>query len=245
MGTKRIGLARFEALIEALKRDIKLGLGTGGLAGLHQQWNCNFGGVLAGEGQAISTLNVLTPGTVALNLSKQVEAIANQADVATAAQAVEVMGGTGVLGVDVAIGTTGVPGQTPTVTQRISRLTGGISGGVTMTAGADMTAQGDETLILFTDNVFSTTGVLKLTLATDNSLLATSSEIWVSGDGNDILTRQTAPGTGNNIMTLTDTGDCTILAGSYVYLHAGNASNEMAMKAVIRTSGGTVAVTFS
>ena len=245
MGTKRIGLARFEALIEALKRDIKLGLGTGGLAGLHQQWNCNFGGVLAGEGQAISTLNVLTPGTVALNLSKQVEAIANQEDVATAAQAVEVMGGTGVLGVDVAIGTTGAPGQTPTVTQRISRLTGNISGAVVMGVGADMPLTGDETLILFTNNVFSNTGILSLTLNAGNELLSTSSEVWVSGDGTDILTRQTAPTTDDQIVVLTDTGDCTILAGSFIYLHAGSGNDQMAMKAVIRTSGGTVAVTYT
>ena len=245
MGTKRIGLARMEALIEALKRDIKLGLGTGGLAGLTTQWNCNFGGLLAGETQAVSTLNLLTPGTVALNLSKQVEAIANQAAVPTAAQAAQVMGGTGVLGVDVAIGTTGSPGQTPTVTQRISRLTGDISGTVVMTAGADMANQGDETLILFTGNTFDTTGILKLTLNSANELDAESSEIWVTADGTDVLTRQTAPTDLDQILVLTDTGDCTILAGSFIYLHSGAADDTMTCKAVIRTSGGTVAVTYA
>ena len=244
MGTKRIGLARIEALIENLKRDIKLGLGTGGMAGLHPQWNCNFGGLLAGEAQNVSTLNLLTPGTVALNLSKQVEAIANQGNVPTAAQAAAIFGGTGVAGVDVAIGTSGSPGQTPTVTQRISRLTGDISGTVVMTAGADLASAGDETLILFTGNTCSSSGVLKLTLNAANELDAESSEIWVTADGSQVLTRQTAPTDLDQILILTDTGDCTILAGSFIYLHAGANTDTMTCKAVIRTSGGTIAVTY-
>ena len=244
MGSKRIGLARVEALIENLKRDIKLGLGTGGLAGLHPQWNCNFGGLLAGEDPATSAANLLTPGTVALNLSKQVEALAKQDAVVSAADATKIFGGTGVGGGDVAIGTTGSPGTTPTVTQRVSRLTGDISGTVTMAAGADMTAGGDETLILFTGNTFSSTGVLKLTLAADNELQAASCEIWCSADGSDVLTRQTAASDDDQILILTDTGDCTILAGSYIYLHADDADDDMQCKAVIRTSGGTIAVTY-
>lgn len=244
MGSKRIGLARVEALIENLKRDLALGLGTGGLAGLHSQWNCNFGGLLAGQSQDVSTLNLLTPGTVALNLAKQLESLSKQDAVVSAADATKIFGGTGVVGVDVAIGTTASPGQTPTVTQRVSRLTGGISGTVTMSVGADMASAGDETLILFKENTFASTGVLKLTLHGDNELDAESSEIWVTADGTDVLTRQTAPTDADQILILTDTGDCTILAGSYIYLHSGNNTDVMSCKAVIRTSGGTVAVTY-
>jgi hypothetical protein len=244
MGTKRIGLARVQALIENLKRDITLGLGQGGLGGLHPQWNCNFGGLLAGEAQNVSTLNLLTPGTVALNLSAQVESLGSQSAVVSAADATKIFGGTGVVGVDVAIGTTGSPGQTPTVTQRVSRLTGDVSGTVVMTAGADMTTAGDETLILFTGNTFASSGVLKLTLNSANELDAESSEIWVTADGTDVLTRQTAPTDLDQILILTDTGDCTILAGSFIYLHAGNNTDVMSCKAVIKTSGGTIAVTY-
>ena len=245
MGTKRVGLARVEALLESLKRDIAWGLGTQQPSGCAAQWNQNFGGHLAGEPQAVSTLNVLTPATTALWLSKLVEPYASQADVVSAADAGVLLGGTGVAGADVGIGTTGSPGQVPTVDQRVSRLTGGISGTVVMTAGADMTTAGHETLILFTGNTFDTTGILKLTLNANNELDAESTEIWCSGDGTDVLTRQTAPTDGDQILVLTDTGDSTILAGSFIYLHAGNNTDVMSCKAVIRTSGGTVAVTYA
>jgi len=262
MGSKRIGLARVEALLENLKRDIQWGGGTkfngveqfpaGQLGveckkfGLNEQWNVNFGGPLSGEVQGDSTLNVLTPGTTALNLSKAIEKLASGGvDSITDEVAVKIFGGTGVDGVDVAIGTTGSPGQTPTVTQRIARLTGGVSGTVTMSAGADMTTDGDECLILFTGNTFASSGILKLTLHANNELDAESSEIWVTGDGTDILTRQTVPTDADQILVLTDTGDCTILAGSYIYLHAGNNTDVMSCKAVLRTSGGTIAVTYA
>jgi hypothetical protein len=113
-----------------------------------------------------------------------------------------------------------------------------------MTAGADMTTAGDETLILFTGNTFASSGVLKLTLNSANELDAESSEIWVTADGTDVLTRQTAPTDLDQILILTDTGDCTILAGSFIYLHAGNDTDVMSCKAVIKTSGGTIAVTY-
>jgi len=259
MGSKRMGLARFEALIENLKRDLALGAGTkinGGpdlyndgipctQYGLMEQWNTNFGGLLAGQDPATSAANLLTPGTTAFNLSRAVEAIAGASGVPSAANAATVFGGTGVLGVDVAIGTTGSPGVTPTVTQRISRLTGGVSGTVVMSAGADMTGAGDETLILFTGNTFASSGVLKLTLAADNELQAASFEMWVTAEGTNVLTRVTAASDDDQIIVLTDTGDCTILAGSFIYLHADDASDDMQCKGVIRTSGGTIAVTFA
>ena len=257
MGSKRIGLARVEKMLENLKRDIAWGPGTtfnGGADlnnsgipctqyGLMEQWNTNFGSELAGADPEVSTLNVLTSGVVAFNLSRALEGIASQTDAPSAAHASAVFGGTGVAGADVAIGTTASPGQTPTVTQKIHRLTGGVSGTVTMSAGADLTTKGDETLILFTGNTFDSTGILKLTLHSNNSLDAESSEVWVTADGTNVLTRQGAFTDGNNTIVLTDTGDCTILAGSYVYLHAGHNSNVMCCKAVIRTTGGTIAVT--
>ena len=251
-----IGLNRIENLIERLDRDLDLTntkingveLAPGGLAttllGLHPQWNCNFGAELAGADPATSAANLLTSGVTAFNLSKVLEPMASATAVPTAANAATVFGGTGVLGVDVAIGTTGSPGTTPTVTQRITRLTGDISGTVVMSAGADMTGAGDETLILFTGNTFSSTGILKLTLAADNELQANSFEVWVSGSGTDILTKVTAATDDDQIIILTDTGDCTILAGSFLYFHADDASDDMQCKGVIRTSGGTIAVTF-
>jgi len=258
MGSKRIGLARVEKLLENLKRDIEWGSGTKfngqpfgdvdipcasqGLSGL---WASNFGGpTLEGLDPDAACANLLTPGTTALKMSRVLEGVAARSAVPTVANAATALGGTGVLGVDVAIGTTASPGTTPTVAQRISRLTGDVSGTVVMAAGADMTGANDATLILFTGNTFSSSGILKLTLAADNELQANSFEMFVTADGTDQLTRVTAASDDDQIIILTDTGDCTILAGSFIYLHADDGSDDMQCKGVIRTTGGTIAVTF-
>ena len=283
MGSKRIGLARVEALLEALKRDINFTSttltdciittsaaatftgahsisGTGAhtvygqdmynngiqttMWGLHPQWSANWGAaIMQGLDPASGTDDVLSSGVTALNLSKALEYVAGLTAVPTAVHAATVFGGSGVLGVDVPIGTSGAPGATPTVTQRISRLTGGISGTVVMTVGADMTTAGDETLILFTGNTLAGTGILKLTTHANNSLDAESSEVWVTTEGTDLLVRQAAFVDGRNLILLTDTGLSTILAGSFLYLHAGHDSNILCVKGVIRTTGGTVVVT--
>ena len=283
MGNRRMGLARMDALLEKLDRDIDLtnstltdctittsaaatftgahaisGTGTHTIYGqdqynsgnhttmfgLHPQWSANFGEPkFQGLDPAAGTDDVVTSGNVALNLSRALEYIAGLSAVPTVAHAATVFGGSGVLGVDVAIGTTGAPGQTPTVTQRIARLTGNVSGTVVMTVGADLTTAGDECLILFTGNTFGSSGLLKLTMHANNSLDAESGEVWCTTDGTDLLTRQGAFTDGRNLILLTDTGDSTILAGSYLYFHAGNDSNVMCVKGVIRTTGGTIAVT--
>jgi len=285
MGSKRMGLGRMEALLEAVDRDLDLANSTltnciittsaavtftgahavsgtgvhtvyghdmynGGIHttmfGLAPQWNTNFGGaLLEGEDPGTSAANVLTSGVTAVNLAKALAYIAGTTAVPTAAHAATVFGGTGVTGVDIAIGTTASPGTTPTVTQRIARLTGGVSGTVVMAAGADMAGAGDECLILFTGNTFASSGVLKFTLNTDNELEAAANEVWVTGDGTDVTTQPAACTNLDAIIILTDTGDCTILAGSYIYLHADDASDNMQMKACIRTSGGTIAVTYA
>jgi len=262
---RRIGLGHLETLMENLKRDITWGpetkfnaiqrfdnsiTGTLSQLGYATQWNCNFGGPLQGQAQAESTLNLLTPAQVMMNLSKVIVQ-SGMADTDTnenppsAASASIVFGETGVAGADVAIGTTAEPGTTPTVTQRITRLTGDVSGTVTMATAADMTTAEDQTLILFTGNTFSSSGVLKLTLHGNNELDAESSELITTADGSDIMNRATAPSDADQIIVLTDTGDCTILAGSYIYLHAGANTDTMSCKAMIRTSGGTIAVTYA
>jgi hypothetical protein len=220
------------------------------LLGLNPQWNLNFGGAVlqaAAGTQAASTLDVLTPANTMLRLSFALEKVASQTAAPTAAQATQVFGGTGVAGADVAIGTTASPGQTPTVTQRISRLTGGISGTVTMSAGADMASAGDETLILFTGNTFASTGILKLTLHADNELDADSTEVLVTEAEGFVntLEREAAATDADQIIVITDTGDSTIVAGSYLYLHSGNNTDEMSLKGCLRTTGGTVAVTYA
>jgi len=258
MGTKRIGLARIEALIENLKRDLNLGDGAKlngisidqdvpfELQGLAHPWTLNFGGdQIAGLATAPTTANVLTEPIVALKCSRVLENIASATDVPSAAIAAKVFGGTGVLGVDVAIGTTGTPGQTPMVDQRISRLTGNVSGTVVMTNAADMAAEDTETLILFTGNTFASSGILKLGLHDDRALDAESCEVFVTADGTDAMSRVTVADDDDTLIILTDTGDCTILAGSYLYFHSHHATDVTAVKGCIRTTGGTIAVTFA
>jgi hypothetical protein len=257
MGNRRMGLKRIEALMESLKRQLNLDGSqllfdsnevSGGLPlmnfGLHPQWNTNFGSeTVEGTDPATSSVNSLTSNKVALLLSKVLAPIATQGAVPTAAQATQCFGGTGVVGTDTTIAAV----ATPTVTQRISRLTGNITGTITMTAGDDMVAQNSETLILFTENSFvGGSGVLKLTLNGSNSLLRASSEAWVSSAaGSDVLTKEanTDFTDGHNTIVITDDGNnSTILAGSFIYLHTGAADNSVACKAVIRTSGGVVTI---
>lgn len=258
MGTKRIGLARVEALIENLKRDLSLGDGAkiNGMAidpdvpfellGLSKPWNGNFGAdAAAGLATAQEVEGVLSIPLRVLNCSRALEGIANATDAPSAAVATKLFAGTGVAGADVAIGTTAAPGQTPLVHKKVSRLTGGVSGTVTMTAAADLAADGDHSLILFTGNTFASSGILKLATHADAELDAESSEIFVTADGTDALTRVAAPTDADQTIILTDTGDCTILAGSFLYFYKHHATDVCSVKGCIRTSGGTIAVTYA
>ena len=216
------------------------------LLGLAKPWSSNFGGdQVAGLATAATTANVLTEPLIALKCSRALQSIADATDTPSAAIAAKVFGGTGVAGADVAIGTTGAPGVTPMVDQRISRLTGDVAGTVVMSIAADMAADDTETLILFTGHTFSSSGILKLTLHGDRELDAESSEVFVTAEGTDAMTRATVPTDGDDEIVLTDTGDCTILAGSYLYFHSHHASDVTAVKGVIRTTGGTIAVTYT
>ena len=257
MGTKRVGLARVEALIENLKRDLSLGEGAkiNGMAidpdipfellGLSKPWSGNFGAdAVVGTPAAQEVAGVLSIPLRVLNCARALEGIANASDAPSAAVATKIFGGSGVAGADVAIGTTADPGQTPLVHKKISRLTGGVSGTVTMTAAADLAADTHEALILFTGNTFASTGILKLNTHADAELDAESSEVFVTGDGTDALTRVGVPTDADQQIILTDTGDCTILAGSFLYFYKHHATDVCAVKGCIRTSGGTIAVTY-
>ena len=257
MGTKRIGLARVEALIENLKRDLSLGDGAkiNGVSidpdipfemlGLANPLCRNFGGPTVAGLATEDTDNILTQPLAALNIARALEGVANASAPPTAAVTTKIFGGSGVAGLDVAIGTTAAPAQTPMVDQRVSRLTGDISGTVTMSTAADMVADNTETLILFTGNTFSSSGILKFDTHANRGLDASSCEVFVTANGSDELTRVAVCSDDDTLITITDAGDCTILAGSYLYFHSNAADDSTAIKGVIRTTGGTVGVTFA
>ena len=48
-----------------------------------------------------------------------------------------------------------------------------------------------------------------------------------------------------NIILTASGADTTILAGSYIYLNPGADGDELAIKGCIRTTGGTVAITYA
>ena len=106
----------------------------------------------------------------------------------------------------------------------------------------DLASQNNQTLMIFTNNVVTAGGVISFQMNIANEFDAESSELFVSGDGTTSYTR-TALTNGHNQLILTDTGDCTILAGSYIYYHASADTDEMTIKACIRTLNGTIAFT--
>lgn len=222
------------------------------------QWNLNFGGpTVEGQPLATSNLNILSgaPRFYSLFQALRYGGYASQGTPVTAAQAGKLLGGTGVLGTDVAIGTNASPGQTPMVSQRVDRLTGDIAGTVTMTNAADVASSGMKGMMIFKgNNTFSSTGILKLGTHDDRAADAESSETFVTQDMSTqnavdenttcpIMTRGAALTDNDTLIVLTDTGDSTILEGSFVYWYCGHNTDVTAFKICLVTIGGTVAVT--
>ena len=77
-------------------------------------------------------------------------------------------------------------------------------------------------------------------------MLRASCEFACSGAGTDVMTRQGQSTDEHRDIVLTASGaDTTILPGSYIYLQAGADADELAVKGCIRTTGGTIAVTYA
>jgi len=219
------------------------------MLGLNPHFVNNFGqpGVLdiASHSTTTQINDVKTPVNTLLKQSLALAKAASQTEVVSAAQASQIFSATGVVGTDVAIGTTGSPGTTPLTNLKVHRLTGGVSDTVQMAAGGALTAD-QQTLILFTGNTFASSGILKLLTSAGKGLDAESTEVVVTGDGTATLTRAAVPTDNDRNVVLTDTGDCTILAGSYLYFYARDTSADgITLKGCIRTSGGTIAVTYA
>jgi hypothetical protein len=207
------------------------------LSGLNPQWNLNFGGPLESQLAPASTINLLTPASRMHQLTEALKPIAGQTAVVSATQATAIFGGVGVAGADVAV----TAQSFGILNQKVIRLTGNF-GSIDMTDPGDLTTAGHQSLILFTNNVVTGSAVLKLQFHINNEFLAGSGEIYVSGDGTNSYTKS-ALSTGHNQLILTDTGASTILAGSFIYVHCGHNTDQLAVKACIRTTGGTIAVT--
>jgi len=216
------------------------GVGTT-MLGMNPQWNQNFGKAGA-TGVVANVDDVLTEPITALKLAIALEGVANQTAVVSAAQASAIFGGTGVVGTDFAIaaGATSIGAN-----QTVVRYTGNVGTTLALTASTtDLASDTHKSLIIFTNNVFTASRVLTLQVHTNNELDASSFEAFVTGAGTGVLEREASTTDEHAKIILTaSAAETTLLAGSYIYFEAANNTDEMAVKMMLRTSGGTIAVT--
>ena len=264
MGTKRVGLARIEALLENLKRDINWGsagmtvngidltpndIGTT-LLGLNPTWRLNFGGATLAAGSNTGDLHlidVLTPVNTLFKMSLALKQVASQGSAVTALQAGQIFGATSNAGSQIALGSATTATDIIPATLTVTTLTGNLGATLVLDdTSTDLASDLDQVLILFNDNVFTASQVLTIGLHANNEHLAASNEFVVSGAGTDVMTRQGATTDGHQNIVLTASGAATtILAGSFIYLQAGADADGMAIKGCIRTTGGTIAITYA
>jgi len=220
------------------------------LLGLNPTWVQNFGGATLAAGTHTTDthmLDVLTPTNTLFLMSLALKKVAKQGKAVTVAQAGQIFGGTGVLGSlinmsDVSSGTTDI---IPTA-QSVNTLSGTSTASVALTGQSDLASDQDMALILFNDYILEASVVLDFETHANNEHLAAACEFIVSGAGTDVMTRQGVTTDGHQNIILTASGaDTTILAGSYIYLNPGADGDELAIKGCIRTTGGTIAVTYA
>ena len=208
--------------------------------GLNPTWNLNFG--KPDQGTIANVDDLLTNPNTALRLSMALEKVANQSAVLTAAQTAAIFGGTGVVGTDFAIaaGATNIAAN-----QSAVRYTGNVGATLALTASTtDLASDTHKSLIIFTDNVIAASAVLTLQVHTNNELLAASFEAFVTGAGTNVLEREAGTTDAHAKIILTaSAAETTIKAGSYIYFEAANNTDQMSVKMMIRTTGGTIAVT--
>jgi len=216
------------------------GVGTT-MLGLNPQWNQNFG-KFGATGVVANIDDVLTEPITALKLAIALEGIAGQTAVPTAAQTSAIFGGTGVVGTDfsIAAGATSIAAN-----QSVVRYNGNVGATLALTASTtDLASDTHKSLIIFNNNVIAASALLTLQVHTNNELDASSFEAFVTGAGTNVLEREATTTDAHAKIILTASGAATtILAGSYIYFEAANNTDEMAVKMMIRTSGGTIAVT--
>tara|TARA_R110000824_G_scaffold333847_1_gene520377 strand:+ start:30 stop:821 length:792 start_codon:yes stop_codon:yes gene_type:complete len=260
---RRIGLGHLETLVENLKRDLAWGAGTKfngvevapngiltPLLGLNPTWRLNFGGATLAAGSNTADLHLidkLTPVNVLHRMSLALAGVAAQGTALTGTQAAQIFGETSEAGALIALGsaTTGTNVIPATVT--VNTLTGNLGATLVLDDSAtDLEDDLDQSLILFNDNVFTASQVLTIATHANNEHLRASVEFACTGAGTDVLTRQGQGTDGHQDIILTaSAADTTILAGSFIYLQAGAAADELAIKGCIRTTGGTITVTYA
>jgi len=218
------------------------------LYGLNPIWAFNFGdpSVAASATEAGAKDTVLTPIGTLFNLSLALAKVASQSDELTVAQSTELLGSTASASTSAAI----AAGATNVIMPdnlNITRVTGNVGATLTLTASTiDYQANESFLMIFKGGNVFTASQVLTLTTHADAELNAAGTECIVSGAGTNNMTRSTVPTDADNLIILTASGaETTIVEGSYIYGIVENNTDEVSLKMCIRTTGGTIAVTFT
>ena len=220
--------------------------------GLNPTWRLNFGGATLAAGANttdVHLIDVLTPMNTLLRMSLALQKVASQGTAVTAAQAGQIFGATSTVGAVIDMtGVTAVTTNFVPATLKVNTITGTTAANITMNDSAtDLAADLDQSLILFNNYVIEDTHVVNIGLHANNKLLAASNEVVTSAvTATDQLTRPTAASNSDTNITLTVSGgDTTILPGSFLYLQAGAASNSMALKGCIRTTGGIITAAYT
>ena len=216
--------------------------------GLNPTWIQNFGGATLAAGDHTTDthmLDVLTPTNTLFRMSLALARIAKQGTIVTAAQAKQIFGlaandGTLINMSNVATGTTNVY-----ATKKIFTLSGTSTANVSLTGQGDLASDQDMTMILFNDYTLEDSHVLDIETHTNNEHLAAACEFVVSGAGTNVMDRQGATTDGHQNIILTASSDTKILAGSFIFLNPGADGDELTIKGCIRSTGGTIAVTYA
>jgi hypothetical protein len=219
--------------------------------GLNPIWAFNFGdpSVVASGTEAGAKATILTPISTLFNLSLALGKAATQTAELTVAESTELLGSTATASTSAAIAagaTNVIMGDDLTVT----RVTGGITGNLVLTASTIDYQANESFLMIFSGgNTFTHGHALTLTTHADAELNAEGSEIITSGAGTNKMSLITAPSDADNTIVLTATGTAsgvtTLLPGSYIYGIAEGNTDILSIKMCLRTSGGTLAPTFA
>ena len=252
MGNRRMSLGRLDVLgnantgVELTPNDIATTL-----LGLNPTWRLNFGGATLAAGSStgdLQNIDVLTPVNTLFRLSLALKKVASQGGVVTAAQAGQIFGATSNAGGSKSL--TGATTATDIVpaTLTVNTITGTLAATLVLDdTSTNLNTDLDQSLILFgADCKMAASSVLTFGLHTDNEILAAGNEFIVSGAGTDVMTRASAAtNLHQNIVLTASAAETTIIPGSYIYLQAGADADELAVKGCIRTTGGTIAITYA
>jgi hypothetical protein len=171
---------------------------------------------------------------------------AKQGTAVTAAQAKQIFGVTSNAGAIFDLtGNTTVTTNIIPATLTVNTITGTTAADFTLNDSAtDLASAGDQSLILFNDYVLENGHALTIGMNAANEMDAESCEFIVSDTaGLNNFEREAATTDLHQDIILTATNDTTILPGSFIYFHAGNNTDVMTVKTLLRTSAGTIAIT--